>query len=142
MDSRLILFPAVAMFTLTLSVILRLGFARYSAIHNHAVSIKYFRTYDDGDQPAHLHLLSRHVQNHFEVPPLFHVGVLLAFVAVAVTPAALVFAWTYFTLRCIHTYIHLGSNNVSIRFFTFGASLVALAGLWGCVFVGLISQGT
>jgi hypothetical protein len=140
MDPRLILFPAVAMFLLTFSVILRLGYARYSAIQSRAVSIKFYRTYDDGDQPARLHLLSRHVQNHFEVPPLLYAGVLLAFVAGAVSPASVVFAWSFFALRCLHTYIHLGSNNVSIRFFIFGASLVALAGLWGCVLVRLIQE--
>ncbi len=138
MDPRLILFPAVAMFFLTFSVILRLGLARYLAIRSRAVSIKFFRTYDEGDQPARLHLLSRHVQNHFEVPPLFYVGVLLAFVAGAVSPASVVFAWSFFALRCLHTYIHLGSNNVSVRFFTFGASLIALGGLWGCLLVELI----
>ena len=140
MDPRLILFPAVAMFFLTFGVLLRLGLVRYSAIRGGAVSIKFFRTYDEGDQPARLHLLSRHVQNHFEVPPLFHVGVLMAFVTGAVSPVSLAFAWSFFAIRCLHSYIHLGSNDVSIRFFTFGASLVALAGLWGCVLVRLIQQ--
>jgi hypothetical protein len=140
MEPRLILFPAVAMFSLTCGVIVRLGMARYSAIHSGAVSIKFFRTYDEGDQPARLHLLSRHVQNHFEVPPLFHVGVLMAFAAGAVSPASVAFAWSFVAIRCLHTYIHLGSNDVSVRFFTFGASLVALAGLWGCVLAGLIQR--
>jgi hypothetical protein len=140
MEPRLILYPAVAMFFLTFSVILRLGLARYSAIQSGAVSIKFFRTYDEGSQPARLHLLSRHVQNHFEAPPLFHIGVLMAFVAGAVSPAAVALAWLFLAVRCLHTYIHLGSNNVSVRFFTFGTSLVALAGLWGCVMVELVRQ--
>jgi hypothetical protein len=126
------------MFFLTLGVIVRLGLARYSAIHSGAVSIKFFRTYDEGSQPARLHVLSRHVQNHFEIPPLFYVGVLMAFVVGAVSPISLAFAWSFFALRCLHTYIHLGSNNVSVRFFTFGASLAALAGLWACTLIGLI----
>ena len=140
MEPRLILFPAVAMFFLTFGVIIRLGLARYSAIHSGAVSIKFFRTYDEGAQPARLHLLSRHVQNHFEVPPLFHIGVLMAFVTGAVSPVSVAFAWSFFALRCLHTYIHLGSNNVSVRFFTFGMSVVSVAGLWGCVLVELIQR--
>ena len=138
MDPRLILLPAVAMFTLTLGVFVRLGLARYSAIHSGAVSIKFFRTYDEGSQPERLHLLSRHVQNHFEVPPLFHIGALMAFVTGAVSPLSLTFAWSFFAIRCLHTWIHLGSNDVSVRFFTFGTSLVALAGLWGCVLFRLL----
>jgi hypothetical protein len=138
MDPRLILFPAIAMFSLTLGVILRLGLARYTAIQSGAVSIKFFRTFDEGDQPARLHLLARHVQNHFEVPPLFYAGVLVTFAAGAVSPLSLAFAWSFVAIRCLHTYIHLGSNNVSVRFFTFGASLIALAGLWGCVLAALV----
>jgi hypothetical protein len=140
MNPQLILFPAIAMFLLTFGAILRLGLARYSAIQKGAVSIKFFRTYDEGDQPARLHLLSRHVQNHFEVPPLFYAGVLMAFAAGAVSPASVGFAWSFVAIRCLHTFIHLGSNNVSVRFFTFGASLVALAGLWGCVLVELVRR--
>jgi hypothetical protein len=140
MDPRLILFPAVAMFFLTFGVILRLGLARYSAIQKGAVSIKFFRTYDDGEQPARLHLLARHVQNHFEVPPLFYAGVLMAFVAGAVSPASVALAWSFVAIRCLHSFIHLRSNNVSVRFFTFGASLLALAGLWVWVFVALLER--
>ena len=88
MDPKLVLFPSVAMFCLTLGVILRMGWERYSAIHRGAVSIKFYRT----------------------------------FVAI----------------RCLHTWIQLGSNDVSVRFFTFGASLLALAGLWGCVLAALL----
>lgn len=140
MEPRLILYPSIAMFFLTLGLIFRLGLARYSAIKGGSVSIKFYRTYDEGDQPARLHLLGRHVQNHFEVPPLFHAGVLMAFVTGTTSPAALAFAWVYFALRCFHTTIHLGSNNVSVRFFTFGTSLLALAGLWICILVGIARQ--
>lgn len=140
MEPQVILFPSVAMFLLTFGVIVRMGLARYLAIQSGAVSIKFFRTYDEGEQPARLHLLSRHVQNHFEVPPLFHLGVLMAFVTGAVSLASVAFAWLFFGVRCFHTYIHLGSNDVSVRFFTFGTSLAALAGLWGCVLFELFQQ--
>jgi len=125
-----ILYPGIAMFFLTFSTILVLGVARFRAIHRREVSIKYFRTYDHGNQPARLHLLARHVQNHFEVPPLFHLGLLFTFVTGSVNWMAVCFAWLFVAARCVHSYIHLGSNDVSRRFFTFGLSLLALAGLW------------
>lgn len=130
MNSTTILYPAIAMFALTFGAILSLGFARYRAIRRGDVRISFFRTYDEGSQPPRLHLLARHVQNHFEVPPLFYVGVLLTFVSGSVNMPAVIFAWLFVAARCVHSYIHLGSNNVSRRFFTFGASLIFLAGLW------------
>ncbi len=138
MTQTLILYPSIAMFALTAVCIGYLGYSRFSAIHRREVRISYFRTYDEGAQPPRLHLLGRHVQNHFEVPPLFHLGVVLSFVTQSVTPAALACAWAYVVLRVVHTGIHLGSNNVSHRFFTFGASLLALCGLWGLLFASLL----
>jgi hypothetical protein len=138
MNPNTILYPGIAMFGLTLFVMLRLGFARYTAIQSRSVSIKYFRTYNEGEQPARLHLLSRHMQNHFEVPPLFYAGLIFTYVSGAVTVLAIVMAWLFFFARCIHSYIHLGSNNVSARFFTFGASLAFLTGLWGTLLIQLV----
>ncbi len=139
MTPAAILYPAIAMFALTLGVILSLGLARYRAIHGGDVRISYFRTYDQGSQPKHLHLLARHVQNHFEVPPLFYIGVILTFVSGSVTTLSVILAWLFVAARCVHSYIHLGSNNVSRRFATFGVSLTFLAGLWLTLLYSLIT---
>lgn len=138
MTSTSILYPGIAMFGLTLFVMLRLGVARYSAIHDRSVSIKYFRTFDEGSQPERLHLLSRHMQNHFEIPPLFYAGILFTHVSGAVTVLSVALAWLFFLTRCVHSFIHLGPNNVSVRFFTFGVSLVFLAGIWGALLAHLL----
>ena len=130
MTPTAILYPGIAMFSLTLVVMVWLGVARYTAIHNRSVSIKYFRTFDEGSQPERLHLLSRHMQNHFEIPPLFYAGVLFTYVSDSVTALSVAFAWLFVLTRCVHSFIHLGANNVSARFLTFGVSLVFLAGIW------------
>ncbi len=141
MDPTAILYPAIAMFFLTLGVMLWMGLERYRAIHAGRVSIKYFRTFDEGQQPARLHLLARHVQNHFEIPPLFHLGVLFTFASGTVTTTSIVLAWLFFLTRCVHSFIHLGPNNVSVRFFTFGASLLMLAGIWAGLLLRLVGGG-
>ena len=138
MNSIFILYPAIAMFTLTIGCILSLGLARYRGIHGGDVKISFYRTFDEGTQPGRLHLLARHVQNHFEVPPLFYVGVIFLYITNSVTFFALGLAWLYVASRCVHSFIHLGSNNVSQRFFTFGASLIFLAGMWLALLDSLI----
>lgn len=138
MNSIAIIYPAISMFFLTIGCIFTLGIARYRAIHNHQVKISYFRTYDEGSQPQRLHLLSRHVQNHFEVPPLFYVGVMLVYVTESVGLFSVTCAWLFFGARVVHTFIHLGKNNVSYRFFTFGFSLICLCGLWLTLFYELL----
>lgn len=140
MQPHAILYPGIAMFFLTFSMILVLGRTRYRAIQRREVNIKFFRTYDEGEQPPRLHLVARHVQNHFEVPPLFHLALLFTFAASAVNPVSVGLAWLFVATRCVHSYIHLGSNNVSRRFFTFGLSLLWLAGLWATLLFSLATR--
>ncbi len=140
MNTALILYPAIAMFFFTMACIFTMGFARLRAIKNGEVKIRFFRTYNEGTQPQRLHLLARHVQNHFEVPPLFYVGVILVFATQSVTTAALGFSWLFVISRVVHAYFHLGSNNVSYRFFAFGFGLLMLCGLWASLLFSLIGK--
>ncbi len=130
MEKIAIVYPAIAMFLLTIGLILSLGISRFFAIHSGKVSIKYYRLYNEGKQPDYLHLRGRHVQNLFEVPPLFYAGVLFTYVTDQVTLIAISAAWAFVALRVVHSVIHLTSNNVSMRFFAFGLSLLALTVLW------------
>ena len=138
MDRNAILYPGIAMFFLTFAMVLYLGVARYLAIRRGDVSIKFYRLFAEGQQPERLQLISRHVQNHFEIPPLFYVVLLFTHVAGHVTAHAVGLAWLYFISRCLHSCIHLGSNNVSHRFLTYGASGFILASLWLSVLASLL----
>ena len=134
-----ILYPSIAMFLLTMTLILSLGLSRFAAIKKGSVSIKYYTKYTEGEQPERLHILGRHVQNHFEVPPLFHIGIALLFVTDSASVLNLSAAWAFVALRAMHSWIHLGKNNVSQRFFCFGASLISLTVIWISLFLNLIN---
>jgi hypothetical protein len=128
------------MFALTMGCVFSLGFARFRAIRKGEVRVSFFRTYDEGSQPKRLHLLARHVQNHFEVPPLFHVGVALTYATQSASAAAVAFAWLFVVSRIVHSSIHLGTNNVSHRFFAYGFGLLMLCGLWVSLLVSLLGR--
>ena len=138
MDKILLIYPALVMFMLTVSMIFLLGLSRFIAIKKGQVSIKFFRHYIDGQQPESLHVLGRHVQNHFEVPPLFYIGVLLLITTDSISVVSVAAAWVFVVLRCLHSYIHLGKNNVSQRFFCFATSLIDLVVLWASLFVSVL----
>jgi hypothetical protein len=140
MNSAQVLYPAIAMFALTMACVFALGLARYRAIRRGEVRVSYFRTYDEGSQPKRLHLLARHVQNHFEVPPLFHVGAVIAFATQSASAASIVFAWLFVAARVVHSAVHLGSNNVTHRFLAYGFSLMMLCGLWAALLVSLVGN--
>ena len=140
MTSVAILYPAFAMFCLTVSLVFFMGIRRNKAVQNREVKATFYRTYDEGKEPAHIRLITRHVHNHFETPPLFYIGVIMAYVTGNESMFVLVCAWSYVILRGVHTFVHLNGNHVMRRFMTFGLSLFALIGLWGGVFFQLVQQ--
>lgn len=140
MQQELIVYPSLAMFLLTLLVFLRTGVARYQATASGEMNPRYYRLYNDGEEPERLRLLSRHLQNHFEVPPLFHIVVLLLLVLEGVNTLALICAWAFVVLRVMHSFVHLGGNRVPRRFAVFILSMVPLCVLWGQLFVHLLAR--
>lgn len=139
MDPSSILYPSIAMALLTLALLVYMGLSRAGAVRRGEVNPRFYRSYREGEQPEALHLLGRHVQNHFEVPPLFHVVVLATYVTGLVDGLAVGLSWAFFGLRCLHTMVHLGGNRVPRRFAVFGLSVLALAGLWVHLWWGLTS---
>ena len=126
-----ILYPAVAMALLTLTLIFALGLRRFLAVRTRKVNHRYYLTYDISDgEPPSLRRHTRNVQNLFEVPPLFYAVLIAIYVAGSVDQAMLVAAWAYVALRVVHSCIHLSYNRVSHRFPVFGASVMVLAFLW------------
>jgi len=139
MDPSAIVFPGIAMFFLTFSAVVYMGYRRVTAVRRGEVSIRYYRLYTEGEQPDSLQLIGRHVQNHFEVPPLFYVVLLFLYVTGSVTPLSVALAWLYVALRCLHSFIHLGTNDVRHRLQAFAASGLVLGGLWLSLLVSLIA---
>lgn len=140
MQNELIIYPAIGMFALTFGMLMNLGISRLRAIRSREISIKYYQAYTEGEQTQRLHILGRHVQNHFEVPPLFYAAVLLLLITHGVGWLSVVLAWLFLALRCLHSVIHLGRNNVSHRFFCFGSSVLVLAGLWATLFIHVLTS--
>ncbi len=139
MESTAILYPAAAMFFLTFAVIVNLGIKRFRAVGRREVSVGYYRLYIEGGEPPRLRVLTRHAQNHFEVPPLFYLVLLFIYVTGHVTWLTVGLAWLYFASRCAHSYIHLGTNNVTHRFSAYAAGGLVLAALWLTWLVSMLS---
>lgn len=127
-----ILYPSAAMALLTIALIFGLGIRRFAAVRRRQVNPKFYRTFRDseGSEPEALRRHWRHVQNHFEVPPLFHFAVFGTCLFGEVTAATLAAAWFFVGTRVVHAAIHLTYNNVLHRFCVFGLGLIAVALLW------------
>lgn len=139
MQPEAILFPSIAMFFLSAAMLFRLGAMRFHASKAREVHMSYYALYRDNQaEPDYLRVMSRHAQNHFEIPPLFHVGVLMTYVTQQVSVWAVGLAWAYVVLRAMHSFVHLGSNNVNHRFSVFALSSTVLMVLWARLLVVLL----
>ena len=119
-------------------MVARMAFLRVSAVQRGDVSIQYYRLYYEGVEPDALRQIGRHVQNHFEVPPLFYVAVLFLYATGSVTPLAVTLAWLYVALRAVHSFVHLGRNDVRQRLAVWASSAFVLAALWLVLLVSLV----
>jgi hypothetical protein len=136
--SKLILYPVFAMFLLVAIVLLRLRAMRFAAVRNREVSVRYYKAFQGDDEPEALRVVARHFANLFEVPVLFYVGVVMAYVTHQVSWFLIGCAWTYVVLRWAHTFVHLGRNDVIVRFSLYFASGAVLVVMWSTLLVQLV----
>lgn len=134
-----ILFPIFALVALTLGVMLRLAYLRYTAVVSRKVDPEYYTAYQ-GEEPAYLAVTSRHLINLMETPVLFYLACIVAFISNHTGSTVVLLAWSYVALRLAHSFIHLGSNNVLWRFRCFILSVAVMASMWVILFLGLISR--
>lgn len=68
--------------------------------------------------------------NQFELPILFYVLTILAYVTHQAGILFVVLAWVFVIFRLLHAYVHVTSNIVRLRGSLFAVSAVVLAIMW------------
>jgi len=79
--------------------------------------------------------------NQFELPVLFYVLTILAYVTHHAGVLFVVLAWVFVIFRLFQAYVHVTNNKVMLRGAFFGVSALALAIMW-IVFIVEILTGT
>jgi hypothetical protein len=78
--------------------------------------------------------------NQFELPVLFYVLTILAYVTHKAGWAFVVLAWIFVIFRLLHAYVHVTSNVVRIRGALYGAAAVALVVNWVIYIVAVLTS--
>jgi hypothetical protein len=128
--STQMLWPMVAMAGLTIVAWMIMGRRRLGAIAAGRVPIDDFKGDKDPGLPGAAAIATRHFGNHFEVPVLFHVVCLLHIVFGVGGPFAAALAWGFVAFRALHTWEHLGRNDVPWRFRFYASSTLIVWVLW------------
>jgi len=130
MDKTSILFPMVALVTLTFAVLLLIPVRRFRA--GSAGQIRYddFKYGESARVPPEVSIPNRNMMNLLELPMLFYVACLIYLVIGRVDEYALALAWLYVALRIVHSAIHVTYNRVRHRLVAFALSNVVLVMFW------------
>ncbi len=130
MSDTLILYPIFPLLALTFYVLFRTFFMRVAAVKSGTVSAKHYRLYTEGEEPEACRANSRHLTNLLELPPLFYISCLLIYVTGINSVILTALAWLFVLSRFLHSYIHLGKNNIRHRYRVFAAGVFSLMLIW------------
>ena len=138
MSGNEIFHPMLAMVVLTLVVWLRLYMVRIPEmrrlrIHPQAVATSAQKSARLVDTRA-----ADNFVNLFEVPVLFHLALVVAFLTQQVTPWVLGLAWAFVAGRVLHSLIQCSYNKVMHRFAVYSVSTCLVWVLWAVLAVGLL----
>ena len=125
-----ILFPMIALATLTFAVLLLIPLRRFRAGFAGKVAMDDFKYGESARVPPEVCIPNRNMMNLLELPLLFYVACLVYLVIGPVDSVALVLAWLYVGLRAVHSAIHVTYNRVRHRLTAFALSNVVLVMFW------------
>ena len=130
MDKTSLLFPMVALATLTFAVLLLIPVRRFRAGFAGQIKDDDFKYGESERVPPEVCIPNRNMMNLLELPMLFYVACLTYLVIGHVNENALTLAWAYVGLRTVHSAIHVTYNRVRHRLVVFGLSNVVLVMFW------------
>ncbi|MBE0353322.1 MAPEG family protein [Pseudoalteromonas lipolytica] len=123
----------VAMFTqvlLTFIIMFIMGKRRFRAAKQKTIEMKDFLTMELEKAGSDVRVADRNFINQFEMPVLFFTACLTALQLNAVGYMFVALAWVYVLLRVLHSYIHLTSNTLKVRYYSFVISSLVMLSMW------------
>lgn len=123
---QILMIANLALVLWTLAFGFSMAFRRVSSVKAGKASGAFYVTYNQGQEPDNLAVLTRHYANLHENPVLFYVVSALCIVSGAVDMTMALLGCAYVAGRVIHTLVHITFNAVLVRFAVFVFSNVML----------------
>ena len=122
-----------AMFTqvlLTFSIMVIMGRRRFTAARNKVIKMQDFLTMELDKAGSEVRVADRNFINQFEMPILFFIACLTALQVNAAGFVFVILAWLYVGLRLLHSVIHLTTNTLKLRYYSFVVSSFVMLIMW------------
>lgn len=135
-----LVYAIAAMFVLVWITALRMLILRIDAVKSKSITLDYFKTMSAGNPPEKLRAAERHFVNLFEVPVLFYAACVVALALKFENQNFVILAWAFVALRYLQALIHMSSNVVRYRMYSFMAGMIALTAMWVTLVLGITGQ--
>ena len=133
---KFILLPVFVQVLLTSVVMVLMGKRRIRAAKNKEISVAAFKTMNLTGANEQVIATSRNFDNQFQMPMLYLFSVLFTLQLGLADLVYVIMGAFFVLLRVVHTVVHIGSNNVRLRFNVF---LLGCLTLW-CIWLRLALQ--
>jgi hypothetical protein len=129
MTVQMVLLPVFVQVALTFALLFWMASVRTGSIRRGETKIRDIALGQSAwpDRPQQI---SNCYDSQFQIPMLFYVLVILAWITRQADLIFVVMAWIFVLTRLAHAYIHTTSNHVPTRFRVFGAGLLVLLLMW------------
>lgn len=130
--------PLFVQVALTFALLLRLGQLRTRLVRGGVVNL---RDYANGHDvwPQDVKNVANAFRNQFELPVLFYLVTVLAFLAGRMSMALLVFSWLFVVTRLLHALIYGTTNNIPRRFAVYAAGFFILVAMWIVFLISVVA---
>jgi hypothetical protein len=129
MTVQAVLLPLFVQVALTFVMLGLTGYSRLASIRCGETKVKDVALREPG-WPEQVTKFGNNYDNQFQLPVLFYVVVILAYVTGKADLVLVILSWIFVATRLCHAYIHTTSNRVGRRFNAFSAGFVVLAAMW------------
>lgn len=137
MTVQAILLPLLAQVALTFVLLAMTGHSRVSSVRRGETKVKDIAL-GQPNWPERIAKIGNSFNNQFQLPVLFYVAVILAYVSRAADLLFVTLSWVFVATRLAHAYIHVSSNRVSRRFYAFAVGFAVLVVMWIIVAVRIL----
>jgi hypothetical protein len=129
MTIQMVLLPVFVQVALTFAMLFWMGSVRSRSVTKGETKIRDIAL---GQQawPTRTQQISNNYHSQFQLPLLFYVLVVLAWITRQADLIFVVMAWVFVVSRLAHTYVHTTSNHVPTRFKVFAVGVFVLLAMW------------
>jgi hypothetical protein len=125
----MVLLPVFAQVALTFGLLFWMAYTRRSSLSRGELKVRDIALGQSAWPPKAMQA-SNCFDNQFQLPLLFYVLVILAWITKQADLIFVVMAWIFVLSRLAHAYIHTTSNHVPTRFNIFALGVAVLLIMW------------